>query len=208
MARSLPPLPAPTVPEFVQNVMGPTWRSFWLNLMSYLQGIGSVGTLTAYSAGFDITGYALATDVFAIKGSATKTVKIWLIAINGQATGNDQIDLILVKRSTANSGGTPTTISAVPMDSANPAATAALVKYGAAPTLGTIVPGEVRDTQLSLPSVGLLAFSSSTVIWEFGTRGGQPLTLNGANEVLALNFQGVSPPAGMNLSVTIEWTEE
>jgi len=36
MARTIPPLPVATVPEFVQNVMGVTWRSFWINLLLYI----------------------------------------------------------------------------------------------------------------------------------------------------------------------------
>ncbi len=36
MARTIPPLPAPTVPEFVESVMAPTWRGFWQNLLLYI----------------------------------------------------------------------------------------------------------------------------------------------------------------------------
>ena len=36
MARQLPPLPAPNVPEFLNTTMSATWRQFWLNLLLYI----------------------------------------------------------------------------------------------------------------------------------------------------------------------------
>ena len=36
MARQLPPLPAPNVPEFLNTTMSDTWRKFWLNFLLYI----------------------------------------------------------------------------------------------------------------------------------------------------------------------------
>ena len=47
MARVIPPLPAPTVPEFVENVMGTTWRGFWKNLLLYIEQTPSGENLAA-----------------------------------------------------------------------------------------------------------------------------------------------------------------
>ncbi len=41
MARSLPPLPDPRVPMFINEAMSPTWRGFWQNLLLYLAEAGA-----------------------------------------------------------------------------------------------------------------------------------------------------------------------
>lgn len=160
-----------------------------------------------YSAAFDVTGYATPTDLWAIGGSASKTIKINRISVNGQATTSTQVDLLLVKRSTANTGGTPTSITLVPMDSADAAASATVVSYAAAPVLGTLV-GSVRDSQATLPPPTSSTPSLTYLLWDFGTRNDKPLILHGTAEMVALNFQGAALPAGMKLSIDIEWTEE
>src|SRR6266550_8344389 len=68
-----------------------------------------------------------ATDFFTLTGSATKTVRITRITITATTTSATPValDILLLKRSTANTGGTSTgSPTAVPHDSANPAATA------------------------------------------------------------------------------------
>lgn len=158
-----------------------------------------------FSAGFDIDGYATPTDLFAIIGSATKTVKISKISLTGQASSQAQIDVVLLKRSTANSGGSPTSITAVAHDSADSAASASVVTYGTAPTLGTLV-GSLRDTQLTLPG-STFSFATSRVEWDFQKSGSKPIVLRGVNELLTLNLQGAALPSGMHLSCDIEWIE-
>lgn len=87
--------------------------------------INTEGTKTTYSVG--ITGFtpaATATDFFNIIGSATKTVRVTRIAISGMATSGASIAISLVKRSAANTSGTPTTPTPVPHDANDAAATA------------------------------------------------------------------------------------
>lgn len=36
MTRAIPPLPAQDVPMFVDGVMTPTWRSFWIGLIAVI----------------------------------------------------------------------------------------------------------------------------------------------------------------------------
>ena len=165
----------------------------------------SEGQKVTCSAGFDATRYTPATDVFAIIGSSNKTVRITSIVVTGTATANSPADVLLVKRSTANSGGTPTEITPTNYDSSDPACTASVVKYAAAPTLGALI-GVVRDTKMTLNAPGAAAMYP--LVWDFGTRNQRALVLRGANELAALNWQGAATPAGMDLSVTIEWTEE
>jgi hypothetical protein len=47
MARAVPPLPAPNVPEFIGEVMSPTWRQFWLNLLLWISGTPNGANLAA-----------------------------------------------------------------------------------------------------------------------------------------------------------------
>jgi hypothetical protein len=71
-----------------------------------------------FSRAASCTGYASPTDFFSVAGSSTKTIKIINIRLSGYATGNNNVPVALVKRSTANTGGTPTSITKTPWDSA------------------------------------------------------------------------------------------
>ncbi len=164
--------------------------------------IASGPTYSAGAAAY--IGYASPTDFFSIAGSATKTIKIINIRLSGYATANNNVPVALLKRSTANTGGTPTAVTKTPWDSANPAATATIATYGAAPTLGTLV-GALCACQVELPATS--GVGGSIVQWNFNHLGGSPLILRGANEMVTLNAYGTTFPAGTNLNITIEWME-
>src|SRR5204863_4895248 len=93
--------------------------------------------------GASITGLvvaASATDIFAITGSATKIVRITRLRISGVRTTGTDTDIQLIKRSTANTGGTSTNPTKVAYDSNDPASTATINAYTANPTgLGTAI---------------------------------------------------------------------
>ncbi len=81
-----------------------------------------------------------ATDFLTIVGSSTKKIEVLKITLGGLATALTVADIVLLKRSTANSGGTSTAPTAVPLDSNDIAASAAVKAYTANPaTLGTLV---------------------------------------------------------------------
>ncbi len=44
---TIPPLPDPRVPEFSSDIMQPTWRQFWLNLLTFLGQVPNGLTLAA-----------------------------------------------------------------------------------------------------------------------------------------------------------------
>lgn len=44
---AIPPLPDPRVPEFMSDIMQPTWRQFWLNLLKFLGELPDGPTLQA-----------------------------------------------------------------------------------------------------------------------------------------------------------------
>lgn len=161
---------------------------------------------TCYAA-FDVAGYTTPTDLWALTGSATTTVRLVSVELSGTATASTSSDVILVKRSSANSGGTPTSITPVQSDSADAPCTATVVKYGAAPTTGTLV-AELKGAQITMPPAASSTPALTYLSWLFGTPNSKPAVLRGVNEVAALNFQGAALPAGMRISVSIVWTEE
>lgn len=159
-----------------------------------------------------VTGLVTATtptDVFTISGSATKTVRITRLGFTGLQTTSALRDIVLLKRSTANVGGTSTTPIAVPYDSLNPAATASVKAYTANPTtLGTLV-GNMRSYKYPLDAnpTGTSAVPTTPQEWVFGDKGGQAVVLRGVNESFSVNLNGVTS-TGDSLDIFVEWTEE
>lgn len=156
------------------------------------------------------------TDFWQIYGSSTKTIKVLRVeaAYVGDSPTAAVDRFFLIKRSTANSGGTSTTVTNVSLDSSNTASTASVKIYTANPSgLGTAV-GQVHS--------GLLAniFSASTgnpvspcgrssqIIFDHNLTG-QPVVLRGTTEGLCINFNSVKPSATTPLiAITVFWTEE
>lgn len=161
---------------------------------------------TAYCGSTPIfTTAASATDIFNFKGSSTKTIyvrRIYWRQSNYAVAGNHSA--YLVKRSTANSGGTSSAITAVPLDSNFSSATASGVYYTANPSsLGTSV-GTIAHTWLlgssgPINQPGMALFDS--------TKGGSPIVLRGTSESVSVNFNGVTDALGTSAVVDIEWSE-
>ena len=154
-----------------------------------------------------VTPPATPTDVFTIYGSATKTVRITHVTLNSTQTANGINDWFVIKRSTANTGGTSTTITPVPNDSLFPAATAVVRRYTANPTaLGTAV-GNVAIVNIISPPVapGTSGTSYVPYIFDFTNN---PIVLRGVAEGLAINFNGAALPGGLSVNCSITFTEE
>lgn len=164
----------------------------------------SSGVATYSAVTNDLATALLATDIFTITGSATKTVKVTLIRVTAVRTTSTTTDITLVKRSTANTGGTSTAETMVPHDSNNAAATAVVRSYTANPTTGALV-GSVREEKMfiNVAATG----TSDRITWEFGIRPSQPIVLRGTSQVLAINLSGVTI-TGPNFDIYVEWTEE
>lgn len=149
---------------------------------------------------------SLATDIVTVTGSASKTIKIQNIEISGTTTAGAgaSVSATLVKRSTADTGGTSTTPTAVAYDSTNSAATATFRAYTVNPTsLGTAV-GSIRATRLVLAQVGT---AGQPITWAFDGNYSQFPTLRGTSEQLCINFN-TTTITGPVISISIEWSEE
>lgn len=151
-------------------------------------------------------GYGSPTDIFCIRGSNSAVVRVHSIYLAAHANSASQVDILVLKRSTNNVGGTTTTITAVPMDSADPPATGTFFSYTTSPTaLGTSV-GNVAVPQLvfSTNSGG----TGYPVDLAFGQRGGKSVVLRGSTQSLCVNFNSASLPAGTGINMEASWTEE
>lgn len=172
---------------------------------------GTSRSATYSAAKIGLVPAASPTDIFTITGSATAIVRVTRIAITATTTSATPaaIDVLLVKRSTANTGGTSTgSPTPVPHDSANAAVSATVLAYTANPSaLGTIVGTALRNEKL----IQTLATATATdfppierLIWEFKVR---PVVLRGIAEVLAVNLNAVSVTTTASFDIDIEWTE-
>lgn len=144
---------------------------------------------------------ATPTDVFTITGSATKVIKIWSLGFSGIKTTAGMIDYIILRRSSANAGGTFSTRNNVKHDSNSPSGTAIVRHYTANPaTLGTLVGNMFVD---KIPVAG----GTGAVPIEDALEIRNPVILAGTTEVLAINLNSVTQ-TGNNLNFHITWSEE
>lgn len=168
----------------------------------------SIATYSLATARF--TPAATATDVFILNGSATKTVKVTRIILSGNRTADaNEINYNIVKRSTANTGGTSATATNVPLDSNSAAATAVGKSYTANPAaLGTAV-GTVDNRAVTMPQSNTPLQPAYVCLWEFGSLFESPIVLRGTAEGVAINLEGAALAAGAtDFQVTVYWTEE
>ena len=148
---------------------------------------------------------------FVIYGSASKIIKVQSITISGLTAGNNSFiytNINVAKYSTAPAAGTATALTKVPLDSANPAATASLVQvYTAAPTAGTKV-GDIFGRRILMQSS---TAATGTPLYDAKASctfdSIQSAVLRGTAEGLACYFT-VAPGQTGNMMVDVEWTEE
>jgi hypothetical protein len=154
------------------------------------------------AAAVNITMSTSPTDVLTITGSSTKTVKVQRVVFTANQTTGAARDVMLIKRSTSNSGGTSVTLTKVPLDSNSAAATAVCKSYTANPTLGSTV-GTVRSRKTYVGTLTGSGSNSDEFIVEFMV----PLVLRGTGESLCVNLNGVSTSGGV-FTGSFEWSEE
>jgi hypothetical protein len=147
------------------------------------------------------------TPFFNIQGSATQTVRVRSIIISGPTlTAVAYLNILLTRHSTAASGGTPTDLVAIPIDSNYGATTlGALRVFTAAPTAGTEV--GVLDSVRVLGQATTAAAAGlpvARVVLDFKDN---PIILRGVAQGLCLRF-AAAPASAVSLAVAVEWDEE
>lgn len=163
-----------------------------------------VATYAASVAG--LTPGATPQDIFTIQAAANKLVQVLYTDIAFDETTGATVDIFLLKRSTANSGGTSAAATAVPFDSADVAATATVQSYTANPaTPGTLVGVVAKDKLFG----GVVTALTGVVVEDFDKPSRKPIILRpGSQETLAWNLNGIASPAGALFDINIIWTEE
>lgn len=157
-----------------------------------------------YSASFNgLVPPATPTDFFCITGSASKTIFVKRIDITGTASTQAVADLLVIRRSAANTGGTSTTATAASHDSTNPAATATVTGYTANPSALGASAGTIDAFKITLAAV---TAQVNERIKTYGVEDMQAVRLRGTNEQLCLNANGVTN-AGNNYDVAVDWIE-
>jgi hypothetical protein len=154
----------------------------------------------SYSAAFQVTVAASATDIAVIGGSASKAVNVRKLSITAVQTTAGYVDVLLVKRAAADSAGTPVGITEVAHDSQSPAPTAVVTAYTANPTINDAGVA-VRREHVFVPAPAGTAGDGRSG-FDFS-----PIALRGIAQQLAINLAGVTIAGGI-FNVNIEWDEE
>jgi hypothetical protein len=198
-----------------QLTVDPTSKAARVTLYDSLGRELSAQGKQAYMASGTFTPPATPTDMVLITGSNTKTVRAlaFYLATTNTAAGSQQF--FLIKRSTANTGGTFVAATGVPLDSNNSAPTAVVGHYTANPaTLGTAV-GTIRNIRRASPVAVPATFAGVVEdagfdFLNFGDNSllDQPVTLRGLPQELCINFNGVALVAGQTHAWWALWTEE
>lgn len=146
---------------------------------------------------------------FNIIGSSSKVITVKRIRVSGMIlTSVGYFTINCEKLSTASSSGTSTTLTGVPLDSNDVAASAVVKAYTVAPTKGSLVGTIASYRSLWQSTTAAAAGLAPEHIFNFGdmpeTKG---VRLRGVAQELALTFPVVLASAG-TLAIDIEWTEE
>jgi hypothetical protein len=168
---------------------------------TFVNNDGRKKTYSAFATWTPVAG-----DICIMPGNATNIVRVHRVEVSMSTTGTAGVEQVqLIKRSTADTGGTSAAMTAVPHDSAFPAGVSIPHNYTVAPTLGTAV-GPIRGVQFFDETNA--ATGANTWLWTFGDgRGGAAaIVLRGAAQQLNVNLAGVI--ATQTVTVSYEWTEE
>lgn len=172
---------------------------------------GGKRTYRAATTTYLQTGGATNAMFFVIAGSSTQTITIQRIRATGVTTVNGEYgEIVCEKWSTAPTGGTATTLTQVPLDSNNAAATASLCQvYTAPPTEGTLVGTiGVRRDMFQPITINIASPLMCDMLWDFRNEGENTgVVLRGTSQCISLAC-GSNPSSAFLVSVEVEWTEE
>ncbi len=160
--------------------------------------------LPTFSASGTVTMANNATDVLAISGSATTNIYVLKMGffING---GSAPGIVSIVKRSTANVGGTRTNVTSTRFNLGAPNTTVTSKLYTVnATTLGNLV-GTLWSSYVTLGASANAELI--TTIIDFQSELGSPVALLSTSEELDLNFNGVSVGGSRFISSFILYCE-
>lgn len=158
--------------------------------------------LTTYVAAGSGTLAATPTDIATLSGNATNTVMVNSVTLSCTQTTAGQVDVILIKHSSADTSGASAAMTAVPLDSADGAAVSAPLFYTANPTRGNTV-GIIDNQKIGFMAPATAA-SNDIYVWKPGM--GETLTLRGTAQQVAVNIGGATV-SGAACDVAFNWIE-
>lgn len=150
---------------------------------------------------------AAPTDICTIRGSSTKRIKITGVEVSTSQTTSGQVEIYLVKRVSPSSGGTSALMSTVGWNSGFSAPTAVVSSYVVNPTTLGASAGPLYIKRVLSP-VSTAVINPFFIFMDATATTWKPITLNGINETLAVNFNGATAPAGFTINCTFEFIEE
>lgn len=203
------------------NAVQPTWTEGQQGRLSLdarghlMTRLVKSGYPTFRAIGTAFTPYATPQDIVSIFGSATRKVILVNLFVSMHSTASALNTLYFKKRSTANSGGTPTTMTALKLDSGSAAATAVVTQYGSLPTMGTEVGNLNAIIALSAATTGAPNTAAITqAIISGGPVSPGPAAFNGGIEIngtaegVTINWAGAALAAGFTIPIWgVEWVE-
>ncbi len=175
-------------------------------LSQIVKGDANADTYIAASITYSAT--AAPTDVWTITGSATRIVRVHRVIFSGTQTVAGNINTVTIKKhSVANTAGSSSSVTCVPVDSSQIPADATVKIYTANPTVdataqviwqqGVLVPAPAT----AVPGV-ILDFDFTQLL------NGKPITLRGIAQELSINMGGALPTGFAGAQVTCIFTME
>lgn len=173
---------------------------------------GLVGGNPTYRAvGVGFVPYATPTDLFQLLAT-TKKIIVTGAMLQMQSTAAAVNTLYFLRRTVANTGGSPTLTTPTPMDSTNAAATATMSAFTAAPSALGATGGnlliQLGTSSASTAAPGITGFGLSAAQTPpnsvLDTRQGFAINLG---EAFCLNLNSAAVPGGSLWAWAFEWIE-
>jgi hypothetical protein len=167
---------------------------------------------TYAATGVGIAPASSATDLACLQGAANIVIRVQRIRVSGTAGTQIVVPVLLMKRASLDTGGTPATSTALPvayaMDSANVAAKATLNAWTANPTIVDATPGIVGSADLILAKTdGTNGAAAPYTLFDFdAAEYMQKPALRTAAQAICVNLNATSPSSGL-VNITFIWTE-
>lgn len=145
-------------------------------------------------------------DVLQLAGVTGKVIRLKSVIVSGTATAATNIGLYLFKRTALSTGGTPTAVTKVASDTADPAASAVLNHYAAGSATTPGAGGMIDGCRLNLAPAangGIDRF-----LFQYTWLNDKAPLVRAATESLCVSLNGQSMPAGGAIDIALTWTEE
>jgi hypothetical protein len=195
--------PGDTIPQPIRG--GREYTDSQSNITTNIAVTIEDGWKRTYVASGTVVPVTGCTDLVTIIGSATTVVKLIRVIFSGTiVTAAINGSVSIIKRSTADTAGTSTAPTIIPLDANNAAATAVLAAYTANPTLGTTV-GTIWQAKYLYP---IAASGNPTVLTIDFNQMGQIATLRGVVQQLALNLNAVAFASAGSVDYSFVFSEE